>query len=199
MKIFQINDHETQWKNLDKLSSKTFVCCNCGKEIASNQGYVGFSNHDALPHFHIYICHCCYAPNVFDALESPLVEPRIGKEIANLPENVSNLYNEARACLQAGAFTAAAMLMRKMLMDIAVAEGIAKNLTFAQYVDALCKEGIVPRKARHLAEAVRKLGNDVNHELQTAKPEETEDLFKFIEMLLEVNYEFAEKESSKDK
>ena len=186
------------WVGTNTITSKNFVCCHCGEKISSQQGYYSNSNGQGRMCY-IYICHCCKAPNVFDSLGKPLVEPKIGKEIANLPENVSNLYNEVRACLQAGAFTAAAMLMRKMLMDIAVAEGIAKDLTFAQYVDALCKEGIVPRKARHLAEAVRKLGNDVNHELQTAKPEETYALFKFIEMLLEVNYEFAEKESSKDK
>lgn len=198
MKPFYLNSEKIIWKNTEKLPSKTFVCCNCGKEIAVNQGYIGHSPLDPSRHCSIYICHYCCTPNLFDAFGYQYVEPKIGKEIANLPENVSNLYNEVRACLQAGAFTAAAMLMRRMLMDIAVAEGIKDCHTFAQYVDALCKEGIVPKKARHLAEAVRKLGNDVNHELQTAKPEETYVLFKFIEMLLEVNYEFAEKES-KDK
>lgn len=198
MKDFKFCEKETQWKNAEKLPSKTFVCCNCGKEIASNQGYMGLSNYDTKPHSYIYICHCCFAPNVFDIDDKPMIFPKTGKKIANLPENVSNLYNEVRACLQAGAFTASAMLMRKMLMDIAVAEGIKGCHTFNQCVEALCKEGIVPKKARHLAEAVRKLGNDVNHELKTAKPEETYVLFKFIEMLLEVNYEFAEKES-KDK
>lgn len=193
-----VHSFGSSWANEETLTTKEFTCCHCGEKIASQKGYRSF--HDGYgKSAYIYICHCCKAPNVFDSLGKPLVEPKIGKEIANLPENVSNLYNEVRSCLQAGAFTAAAMLMRKMLMDIAVAEGIKDCHTFSQYVDALCKEGIVPKKARHLAEAVRKLGNDVNHELQTAKPEETYALFKFMEMLLEVNYEFAEKESSKDK
>lgn len=199
MKNFKLCNEETQWKNAEKLNSKTFVCCNCGREIASNQGYMGLSNYDSRPYAYVYICHYCCAPNVFDVGGVPLIEHLIGKEIANLPENVSNLYNEVRACLQAGAFTAAAMLMRKMLMDIAVAEGIKNCNTFFQYVEALCKEGIVPKKAKHLADAVRRLGNDVNHELKIANPEETYALFKFMEMLLEVNYEFAKQESKDDK
>lgn len=197
MKNFKRLDKETQWRTAERIDTKTFVCCNCGKEIASNQGFVGFAL--GSPYCYIYICHNCSAPNAFDSLGKPLIEPKIGKEIANLPENVSNLYNEVRTCLQSGAFTAAAMLMRRMLMDIAVSEKIEQGLTFSQYVERLCTDGIIPRKAKHLADAVRQLGNEVNHELQTAKPEETFALFKFMEMLLEVNYEFAEQEKKNDK
>lgn len=193
MSYFKDQDYDVKWPDIKELPSKTFVCFNCGKEIAANKGYRSLGVNISTGRSHIYICYHCCAPNVFDVTGNPIIMPKIGKEIANLPENVSNLYNEVRACLQAGAFTAAAMLMRKMLMDIAVAEGIKNCSTFAQCVEELCKEGIVPKKARFLAEAVRKLGNEVNHELQTAKPEETYALFKFMEMLLEVNYEFAEK------
>lgn len=199
MKVFKIANHETKWKNAERIMSKTFVCCNCGKEISSNQGYLGFNSLNDKEYSHIYICHNCCTPNVFDVLGNPLVEPKIGKEIANLPKNISNLYNEVRSCLQGGSFTAAAMLMRRMLMDIAVSEGIDENLTFAQYVDKLCSEGIVPKKAKHLADSVRKLGNEVTHKLEEAKPEETYALFKFMEMLLEVNYEFSGYESKDSK
>lgn len=199
MKIFKIGDYRTIWRSAEKIDSKTFICCNCGKEIASNEGYVGYVYPENRKYFHIYICHNCYTPNAFDGFGNPLVEPYIGKEIANLPKNISNLYNEVRSCLQGGSFTAAAMLMRRMLMDIAVSEGIDENLTFAQYVDKLCSEGIVPKKAKHLADSVRKLGNEVTHKLEEAKPEETYALFKFMEMLLEVNYEFSGYESKDSK
>lgn len=123
--------------------------------------------------------------------------PLPGKEIKELPENIRNVYEEVRKCMQSNCFTGAVMLMRKITMNIAVHEGAEKNLKFVQYIDFLCENGIVPKKSKTKADSIKDLGNDANHEVENRTPGEAQNCFEFIELLLKVNYEFADKKEKK--
>jgi len=50
--------------------------------------------------------------------------------------------------MSVNAFTVAVMACRKVLMNVAVAEGADEDLNFAKYVDWLAGQGFVPVKGR---------------------------------------------------
>jgi hypothetical protein len=68
-----------------------------------------------------------------------------GNEVEEAPEGVGSRYNEARRCFSVSVFTSAVLACRKLLMNIAVAQGADEGKKFIEYVDFLADEGYVPR------------------------------------------------------
>lgn len=190
------NFGDSLWKSVESLISYSFICWNCNNKVASDSGY---KTHKEGSRKRIYLCPHCSAPNVFDVNGKAILSPLPGKEIKKLPENVENVYGEVRKCMQSNCFTGAVMLMRKIIMNVAVHEGAEENLKFVQYVDFLYDNGIIPKKSKSKADSVKDLGNSANHEIETRTQEEAQNCFEFIELLLKVNYEFAEEEDGKTK
>jgi len=193
MGIYNFGD--SSWRNEEILVSLSFTCWNCNNQVASDKGY---KTHNDNLRKKIYLCPHCHAPNVFDVAGKSILSPLPGKEIKKLPENIKNVYDEVRKCMQSNSFTGAVMLMRKIIMNIAVHEGAEKNKRFAEYVDYLCDNGIVHKKSKKKADSVRKLGNDANHEIENRTQEEAQNFFEFIELLLMANYEFADEGEDKN-
>lgn len=186
--------HPSAWINIKPINSRAYICWNCGGDISSNYGYE--SNRSEKQS--IYICHHCNAPTVFDFYGNNTIGVFPGKNIKGLPEEIEEIYNEARACISVGAYTGAVMLFRKILMNFAVKEGAEENNNFLYYVNYLCDNGSVHKKHIKQADNVRKISNEANHELENRTEEEAMEHFKFIEFLLLNNYEFAdEKETVK--
>ncbi|GEM_PF-2070121 len=179
----------TPWVNTELLISSSFICWNCNNQVASNRGY---TTHENGLKKKIYLCPHCHAPNVYDFNEKAILSSLPGKEIKKLPENIKNVYDEVRKCIQSNSFTGAVMLMRKIIMNIAVHEGAEENKKFTEYIDYLYNEGIVPRKSKNKADSVRNLGNSANHEIENRTQEEAKSCFEFVELLLRINYEFAD-------
>lgn len=182
------------WENANKIISKEFTCWNCGNKIASNTGYLAHRNRNEVSNARIYICHKCNSPNVFDKTDNPLISSKIGKYIKKLPDEISKTYEEARNCLSVDANTAAIMLFRKILMNIAVNDGADENKNFKYYVNYLCENGCVHKKQVKQADKIRELGNDANHKIETRTKAEAMEMLKFIEFLLLNNYEFADED-----
>lgn len=182
-----INFKVDGWYNVQGLASKEFICWNCGNQVASEYGYKTKNNVSK-----IYICPHCYAPHIEDVRGTIIPSVRPGKAIKKLPENVNQIYEEARTCFGAGAYTATVMLLRKILMNIAVVEGAETNLKFFQYVEYLCSEGIVHKKQQKQAEEIKNLGNAANHEIESRTKTDAEKMLKLIELILINNYEQAD-------
>ena len=191
---------EGDWKDTHRMSSFSFICWNCNKNVASEKGYSSYyrSSRGELASI-LHICPNCNAPNVQDEEANFILSPLIGTEIKNLSKLIETNYNEIRKCMQARCFNAAIMLMRKMIMHIAVEEGDKEGKNFIVYVDFLCNQGIVPKKSRSKAESVKDIGNSANHEIEDKTEEEAKNCFEFIELLLKVNYEFADKIEPQEK
>ena len=187
------NFGDSPWRNEESLISLSFICWNCNNQVASDRGY---KTHNDNLRKKIYLCPHCHAPNVYDSNGKAILSFLPGKEIKKLPENIKNIYDEVRKCMQSNSFTGAVMLMRKIIMNIAVHEGAEKNKSFAEYIDYLCDNGIVHKKSKKKADSVRKLGNDANHEIENRTQEEAQNCFEFIELLLMANYEFADDSGS---
>ena len=90
----------------------------------------------------IRICPSCNGPTVFVGSQRiPGYLP--GREVSNVSEELSMMCTEARLSASVGAFTASVMASRKMLMNIAVAEGAEEGLSFLDYVNFLADNHFV--------------------------------------------------------
>jgi hypothetical protein len=122
-----------------------------------------------------------------------------GKPVSHLPsQEVEALYDEARNCMRVGAYTAAVMCCKKLLMNMAVTEGTKEGVTkgakegksFVQYLDYLKHQGFIPAKGKEWVEYVRLKGNEANHEISVMERKDAEQFITFVETLLRANYEF---------
>lgn len=178
------------WVSIGTGGARAFICWNCSKEIASEKYYHSSDNAGNFMSY-IYICPNCNAPLISDDEDKQIILSLPGIEIEKIPADINIIYNEIRKSMQSNCFNGAIMLMRKLIMHIAVEEGAEEGKKFIEYIDYLCEEGIVPKKSKNKANSVRTLGNSTNHEIEARTKEEAQNCFEFIELLLKVNYEFA--------
>ena len=104
--------------------------------------------------------------------------------------SVGDLYNEARNCTGAGAYTSAVLSCRKLLMHIAVSKGAETGKKFIEYVQYLSDQNYIPPDAKSWVDHIRAKGNEANHEIVIMREEDAKDLLSFIEMLLKIIFEF---------
>jgi transcription elongation factor Elf1 len=174
----------TEWKNVAQVGGETLTCGFCGHLVGPSFGYV-YSNSSR----YILICPTCDRPNFFEArIQTPA--PLLGNTVENVPKEIDNLYNEARACTGVGAFTAAVMACRKILMHLAVDKGAEKGKRFIEYVEYLSDNHYVPPGGKDWVDHIRSKGNEANHEITIMSKEDALDLIRFSEMLLKFIYEF---------
>lgn len=136
---------------------------------------------------------CKIAVVLNGGVASPAIKPL--RVPLGLPEDESEVWGEIRECLGVGAYTAAVMLCRKLLMHIAVAHGLpAKDgkdraPNFAQCVDHLVAEGVVTKRMEPWIERIREVGNEANHQIAPVGKESALDVATFTQKLLELAYE----------
>ncbi len=178
----------TQWQNTAGVHGTDYVCGFCGNIVAPSFGYkYGGSNRG------IFICPKCDKPTLFwDNKQTPAT--LLGNEVASVPEKeIYSLYQEARACTGANAFTSAVLACRKLLMHIAVEKGAPKGESFIKYVEYLADKGYIPPNGKDWVDHIRKKGNEANHEITIMEKQDALNLLTFIEMLLRFIYEFPSK------
>jgi hypothetical protein len=113
--------------------------------------------------------------------------------VSGVPPELADLYDEARYAAGAGAYTAAVMVCRKMLMNIAVREGAKENQKFVQYVDYLGSQGFFSPKMRDFVSYIKDLGNEANHEIAPKSEKDAVATIEFVGALLRHNYEVPSK------
>jgi len=175
-----------EWNHAEAAGKVTFTCGYCGKETAPNKWF-----RDVHNYAHIYICPACTKPTFCEhttGLHTPSV--RLGRDIMGISSgDIANLYNEARDCTSAGAYTAAALICRKILMNLAVQHGADGNKSFVFYVDYLAEKGFVPPNGRTWVDAIRLKGNEATHEIELMDNKDAQLVLHFTEALLRFNYE----------
>jgi hypothetical protein len=178
------------WENVAKIPAKGYVCGYCGHNVASDLGWC----EEAVPAeiISIRICPCCKMPSFFHG-GAQIPGVAFGNSVANTPEDIQSLYEEARKCTSAGAYTATVMLCRKLLMHIAVEKGDEEDKSFTDYVNYLANKGFVPPDGRAWVDHIREKGNQANHEIKIMDKTDAEELIVFCEMLLKFIYEFPSK------
>lgn len=181
---------QLSWHNVLNVGPRAYRCGYCGSEVGPNQGYYPtVPGGNASGAHRIFICSRCTQPTYFDGV-GQYPGPPFGNEVGSLPEDVNGLYREARDAFTVGAYTAAVLTCRKILMNVAVAQGAAEGETFLTYVEHLADAGYVPPNGRGWVDHIRKRGNEANHEIELMAQGDAEELIAFVEMLLKFVYEF---------
>lgn len=178
------NFRNDSWYGLREINSRSFVCWNCGNRVASNHGYTTVGELSC-----IYICPHCNAPHIIDEQNQVIPEALPGKPVKRLPKEIAVIYDEARNCIAAGANTAAVMVLRKILMNLAVEEGAKEGDSFENYIKFLCDNGFVHRRQQKQAEHIKRLGNKANHKIEPRTKEDALELLNVVQLILINNYE----------
>lgn len=176
------------WSNATNIGSSRYTCGYCGSPIASEKGWNSNNGKGQ-----IFLCHQCTRPTFIDRTQNNKQSPGVvfGNPVSDIPEEtLEMLYDEARRCTGAGAYTAAVLCCRKLLMHIAVSKGADEGKTFVHYVDYLAEKHYVPPDAKDWVDHIRQKGNEANHEIMIMPKEEAEELLSFSEMLLKIIFEF---------
>jgi hypothetical protein len=180
------------WRNAEVLPPKKFVCGYCGAHTGPDKGYYpdGYRSDQKQggDSRMIYLCTNCGSPTFFfGEHQSPGIA--FGSPLQHLPATVSEAYGEARSCMSVNAYTATTLLCRKLLMNVAVAEGANPGEQFVAYVSYLESNGYVPPKGKPWVDRIRKLGNTATHEIPIPSQHDAEQALTFVEMLLSFVYE----------
>jgi hypothetical protein len=138
----------------------------------------------------VYLCSHCRQPTYFDATGGQVPGVPHGNAVDSVPDDIATLYDEARNAFSVGAYTAAVLTCRKILMNIAVAQGAKEGESFLSYVEHLADAGYVPPHGKGWVDHIRRKGNEANHEIRVMSREDAEELISFLEMLLKFIYEF---------
>lgn len=195
---FKLNEHKKalnlKWKGLKTIDSKEFICGYCGSHIASNLGWEGIDEVEknvAVKHW-IFICHNCRRPTYLTAYGLQVPGVKYGRSVEEVPKLVNSLYEEARSCTSANAFTASVLCCRKILMNIAVSKGDKPGKYFTEYIDYLENKNYIPPDGKEWVNHIRDKGNEATHKIEIMEKEDAEELISFVEMLLKFIYEFPE-------
>ncbi|MBT3313197.1 MAG: DUF4145 domain-containing protein [Anaerolineae bacterium] len=179
-----------QWSSKQSLPKKLFTCGHCGHKSGSEHGYLLHAKGKShIKIAFIYICGGCNQPSYFgDGQQVPA--PILGNRVDGLPEELNNLYSEARQCTSIGAYTACVLACRKMLMHIAVDRGATEGENFWAYVQYLNDNNYIPPNGGGWVDYIREKGNEANHEIVVMEEMDAFRLLSFVEMLLKFIYEF---------
>ena len=178
---------DANWDNANTVVTERFRCGFCDHLVASSRGWQTTKGYQYR--CWIRICPNCNRPTYSEMAEQ---HPGVafGNQVQNLPDDVSALYEEARACCAGSSYTAAVLVLRKLLMNIAVQKEASENLKFIEYVEYLSRKGYVPPDGTIWVDHIRKKGNEATHEIKLMGKKDAEDLVVFSEMLLKFIYEF---------
>jgi hypothetical protein len=179
------------WIHQQELPSRGYTCGYCNRPLASAKGWQGkWEQNGSSPAF-VYLCHHCTSPTFIDHQGRQWPGVIFGNGVSDIPEKtVSDLYDEARQATGAGAYTAAVLCCRKLLMHIAVAKGAPTGKTFAAYVDYLSVNHYISPDAKEWVDHIRSKGNEANHEIVIVGSDDAQELLSFCEMLLKTIFEF---------
>lgn len=176
-----------RWQHVQAIHPRQYKCGHCDNKVGSDRGWT--TSDQAPGALSIHICPLCFKPSIFiSSQQLPGTSP--GNDVASLPHDIEGLYQEARRAVAANAHTASVLACRKLLMNIAVAQGAAPNLSFLAYVDHLATAGFIPPNGRTWVDHIRKKGNEATHEIHLMTRSDAEELVTFSEMLLKFIYEF---------
>jgi hypothetical protein len=180
------------WQYLQELENRSYRCGYCNDQISSNKGLKLGEHKDGSGKQRggLYICTNCNGPTFFNIDNVRFPSVAFGNSVQHLPKELESLYNEARRCSAQACFTAAVLLCRKALMNIAVSQGAKENLRFIEYVNYLSENGYTPPNGKHWVDHIRKKGNEATHEIALMDEADAKDLICFVEMLLKFIYEF---------
>lgn len=186
------NNDEAKWIGLMEMDQKKFVCGFCNALVASVKAFPirKYSDGSGPEVGGIYICPNCNGPTFFTPHGERFPSSALGEHVDKLPEGLHSLYEEARRSTSVNNYTAAVLICRKLLMNIAVHEGAPSGRNFLEYVEYLANKGFIPPNGKNWVDRIRLKGNEATHEIILMTEEDARLLLAFTGMLLKFIYEF---------
>ncbi len=159
----------------------TLTCGHCGR-AAAGAVVAYFADRRAV------VCMECTAITAFlGSKQFPSLS--YGPAVKGLPSDVSQAYDEARACMMAQAFTAVEMVCRKILMHVAVDKNAPTNKSFKEYVDYLEAQDYLTKHMKPWVDEIRNRGNEAIHDLPAVSKDRAASTLEFTAQLLRNTYE----------
>jgi hypothetical protein len=192
------NSLNYNWYGVNTVDKISYVCGYCDVSVAPTLGYFtqDFTTKGPNPTKvagRVYICSFCTCPTVVLSHFGQVPKPKYGNLVRNITDTgVSVLYNEARNCMAARAYTASNLICRKILMNLAVQHGAKEGDSFVNYITFLVDKGWVPPNGRKWVDQIRLAGNEATHEIKLVLEEEAQRILQFVYMLLKFMYEMAD-------
>lgn len=190
-----INSLGGTWSHsIESATNVSYTCGYCGNKAGPSRRYKCASTDGKHIFGFIYICPTCNKPTFKKyASDEQVPGELVGDTIEFLPDNVEQLYNEARNCITVNAFTSAVLSCRKLLMNVSVTKGAKPGEKFIYYVDFLEQNHFMPPNSRDWVDLIRKKGNEATHEIPSISKEDSIELLEFTSMLLRFVYELPGK------
>jgi len=104
------------------------------------------------------------------------------------PSELAALYEEASKSFSAAAYTACAMVCRKLLMATACAEGDDDGKKFVQYVDYITDTVLTFPKARDAIKKIKDIGNVANHDIAFVAEADARRAMQIVTYMLSAIY-----------
>jgi len=112
----------------------------------------------------------------------------------SVPKAIREAFGEARTCIRAKAFTAAAIMCRKALEGICSAHGVKSSGSLAAQLKKLKEDGVIENRLFEWAEALRTMGNEAAHGVKlVVSREDANDTLEFTEALIEYVFTYRDK------
>lgn len=115
-------------------------------------------------------------------------EPKMFKSGEKWPTEIVQIFDEAALSFSSGAYTAAAMLARKVLMVCSHREGAKAGEQFTHYVDHITTQVLTFSKAKNAIDAIRKIGNEANHDVALVPRDQAQKSLEIVKYLLDTIY-----------
>jgi hypothetical protein len=189
-------DFQLEGKDVRQVS---YVCNYCGKAVVSSFGL-------AMHHFSsgvwsgqtngmgVFICPNCGLPTFLGKEDNNMMVQipgaAFGNDVSNVPDDVAEIYDEAREAYSVGSYTGVILLCRTLLDHLAVSFGAKENQSFQEYVDFLFEHNYITINSKKWVDAIRKFGNKATHRLVINTRDDAELIITFCEMLLKSNFEY---------
>lgn len=173
-----------------------YTCGGCGKSV---QGRIVASavyqnpaaNHHGIAYWCLYPCG---EPTVLKVETAPhnktFQSPRALEFTpgAHWPPDLERLFMEASAAFSASAYTACAMVSRKILMAVACKNGDDEGKNFTTYVDFIINNVVTIPNAKNAIDAIRTIGNEANHDVKFVDETEARRSLEIARYVLSAAY-----------
>lgn len=180
------------------VSDYEYNCGYCGILVGPSMRYACSTTtsqkRETTTYGNILLCPKCNKPTfIRNNPKEHVPGPMVGEKLEHLPQDIENLYNEARSCISVNAYTSSVLSCRKLLMNISVAKGAPPGKKFIEYVNFLDEKHFTPPDSKEWVDHIRKMGNEATHDIPSIEKEDAIELLGFTEMLLRFVYEMPGK------
>jgi len=185
----------------DRIPQLPYLCAGCGAstngQILAQANFVNSENNQEYGQIFWCLCMCGHPTIMRHQIEPTEAYFQYPQPLEfgvddKWPDHLAKLFEEASMAFSANAFTACAMVCRKMLMVVAVEHGATEGQNFFQYVEHIWKNVLTFPGAKHSIDAIRVIGNDATHDVSFVSGESARLSLKIVTYMLNTIYSLPE-------